>query len=201
MADDDFEIGTLLASTVRAVQDAQVNAEREYLSFLLEYGLEEVRQRTGNREVTRLRLREVSFEMARQVPDPSNPGAVVETTATVRAPLLSLVQMPAIGIGEATITLDLDVQTDVQESQQAPAAPVRPRAALTDRVLTAPTRPLPVLKGSVGSGAISRKKRSHGKLSVTLTLRTTHDDDLHSRIVRLVGEGLSATVDVPERTR
>lgn len=199
MEDDDVEIGGLLAAAIRAIQDAQINAEREYLSFLLDYGLEEVKEKVGNREVSRLRLREISFDMSRQVSDPANPGSVVETTATVRAPLLSLVQMPAIGIDEATIALDLDVQTDIEETRKNAADIGRSRSAAQSPRLV--QRPLPVIKGAVGRGSLGRKTRKHGKLSVKLTLKSTHDDDVHSRLVRLVGEGLSATVDVPDPKR
>jgi hypothetical protein len=199
MEEDDVEIGGLLAAAIRAIQDAQINAEREYLSFLLDYGLEEVKEKVGNREVTRLRLREISFDMARQVSDPANPGAVVETTATVRAPLLSLVQMPAIGIDEATIALDLDVQTDLEATRKDAADIGRSHDATLRPQLV--RRALPVIKGAVGRGSLSRKTRKHGKLSVKLTLKSTHDDDVHSRLVRLVGEGLSATVELPEPKR
>ncbi len=198
MDEDDVEIGGILAATVRAIQDAQIDAERETLSFLLEYGLEEITEKIGNREVSRLKLREISFDMAKQISDPANPGSVVETIATVRAPLLSLVQMPAVGIDEATIALDLDVQTDVEATKKGDAetATTRRLTKLNPQLVR---RRLPVIKGAVGSGSISRKTRRHGKLSVKLTLKTTHDDDMHARLVRLVGEGLSATVDVPDR--
>ena len=199
--EEDFEIGALLAASIRAIQEAQISAEREYLEFLLDYGVEEVREKQGDREVTRLRLREVAFDMTRQMPDPRSPGAVVETIATVRAPLLSLVQMPAIGISEATIDIELDVQTDVEATKKAEEeAASRPTATLRP-TLTAraqPVRALPVLKGAVGSSVRNVKSRKHGRLSVKLTLRSTHDDDLHGRIARLIGEGLSATAETPE---
>lgn len=194
MEDDDFEIGSLLGASIRAIQEAQISAERAYLEFLLDYGVEEVDEKRG--AAGGLRLREVAFDMARHIADPSSPGRVVETTATVRAPLLSLVQMPAIGIGEATVEFDLDVETDVEASRKAAdAAAARPASFGLTAVRAA--RPLPVLKGAVGA-ASRTKSRRHGKLKVKLTLRATNDDDLHGRIVRLIGEGVSATVETPE---
>lgn len=196
MEDEDFEIGALLGSSIRAIQEAQISAERAYLEFLLDYGVEEVPDKRKGEGAAGLRLREVAFDMTRHIPDPANPGRVVETTATVRAPLLSLVQMPAIGIGEATVEFDLDVQTDVEASKKAAEEAAARPAPTAFRVVRA-ARPLPVLKGAVGDSARSLKSRRHGRLTIKLTLRATNDDDLHGRLVRLIGEGVSATVEEP----
>lgn len=195
MADDEFEIGALLGGPVRAIQEAQIEAERQYMEFLLDYGLEEVTRKQGNKEVKSLRLREISFGMTRTVSDPSAPGQVSEVDAQVRAPLLSLVQMPAVGIEEATVSLDLDVTTSAEEKTEAGPA----RSATTGRFIPARNvQRMPVLKGAVGNGTSVRNFRTQGKLAVRMTLRATHDDDLHGRLARLLGEGLSTLADVPE---
>lgn len=193
MEEEDFEIGALLGGSIRAIQEAQIEAEREYMGFLLDYGLEEVSKKVGNKTVKSLKLRELTFNMNRTVSDPSKPGEVVETEAQVRAPLLSLIQMPAIGIEEATIELDLDVQTQSEEKE-------KPARATTARPLVPVSRlKTPLLKGAISNKVTSRNFRTHGKLSVKMTLRSTHDDDMHGRLARLAGEGVAALADVPEK--
>ncbi len=193
--DDDYEIGALLGAPVRAIQEAQIDAERQYVEFLLEYGMEETSRKIGNRTVRGLKLREFEFGMTRNIADPARPGEVVDYDVNVRAPLLSIIQVPAIGIEEATIELDLDVRYDKQETNR--------KSVQTKGRARAPLLPqkrfqAPVLKGSVGAGSINRKFRTHGKLAVKLKLRATHDDELHGRLSRLIGEGLTATTDVPD---
>ncbi len=192
--DDDYEIGALLGAPVQAIQQAQINAEREYVQFMLDYGLEETSRKVGNKTVKGLKLREFEFDMNRNVSDPSRPGEVVETEVNIRAPLLSIIQMPAVGIQEATVDLSLDVRFDKQETEKTSTRTTPGRTALL------PKRRFgaPVLKGSVGSGSVSRNFRTYGKLSVSLKLRATHDDELHSRLSRMIGEGLSASTEVPD---
>ena len=193
MEDDDFDIGALLGGPVRAIQEAQIQAEREYMQFLVDYGLEEVTRKEGNKTVKSLRLREVSFGMSRTVADPTAPGRMIETEAQVRAPLLSLVQMPAIGIDEATIELDLDVRSEtVEKEKAAPAGSLR--AGVVPAARVQPLR----LKGAVSNSATARNFRTHGKLNVRMVLKSAHDDDLHGRLSRLAGEGVSTLVDVPD---
>ncbi len=193
MPEEDFDIGALLGGSIRAIQEAQIEAEREYIGFLLDYGLEEVSKKVGNKTVKSLKLRELTFNMNRTVSDPSRPGEVVETEAQVRAPLLSLVQMPAIGIEEATIELDLDVQTQGEEQET-------PKRATTARPFVPENRvKMLALKGTVSNKATTRNFRTHGKLSVKMTLRSTHDDDMHGRLARLAGEGVAALADVPDK--
>jgi len=192
MEEEDFDIGALLGGPVRAIQEAQIEAEREYMAFLLDYGLEEVSKKVGNKTVKSLKLRELEFNMNRTISDPSAPGEVVETEASVKAPLISLIQMPAVGIEEATIELDLDVQTQSEEKQ--PARPATTKPFLPARRIS-PT----IMKGAVSNSNTTRNFRTHGKLSVKMTLRASHDDDLHGRLARLAGEGLSATANVPDK--
>ena len=192
MADEDFDIGALLGGPIRAIQDAQIAAEREYMAFLLDYGLEEVTTKVGNKQVKSLRLRELSFGMTRNIGDPAAPGQVIETQAEIRAPLLSLVQMPAVGIESATISLDLDITTQTEAKTTSPNS-ARERLLPATRVAT------PVIKGAVANATSNRNFRSHGKLSVKMNLRATHDDDLHGRLSRIVGDGLAALANVPDK--
>lgn len=198
MADtrDDYEIGALLGAPVRAIQQAQIEAEREFVQFMLDYGMEETSKKVGNKTVKGLKLREFEFGMTRSLPDVTNPGQVIDHESKVRAPLLSIIQMPAVGIDEATIDLNLDVEYDREETEKSGGntATAGPRAA----VLPSRAVRTPVIKGSIGNGTISKNFRTQGKLAVSLKLRSTHDDDLHGRLSRLIGEGLSTGIDVPQ---
>jgi hypothetical protein len=198
MADDndDYEIGALLGAPVRAVQQAQIEAEREFVEFLFDYGMEETTRKVGNKTVKGLKLSEFEFGMTRSIDDPTRPGVSIDHEARVRAPLLSIIQMPAVGIEEATIDLDLDVEYDREETQKAGG-----NATTGSRSGVLPKKSIrtPVLKGSIGNRTVSRNFRTQGKLAVSLKLRSTHDDDMHGRLSRLIGEGLSAAVDVPDQ--
>jgi hypothetical protein len=160
----------------------------------MEYGLEEVKQRVNGKQISSLRLREVSFGMTRSIADPSSPGQVVDTLALVRAPLVSLVQMPAISISEATVELTLDVETE-RRKEGSPEG----LEGLLGALLPPNFQAEAVLKGRVGSGQVSRNFRTAGKLSVRLTLRASHADDIHSRLSRVLAEGLSTTITVPDK--
>ncbi|MEO5349315.1 MAG: DUF2589 domain-containing protein [Magnetococcus sp. YQC-3] len=49
------------------------------------------------------RARIFEFTYVHPVPDPANPGAVIHTPVKMQVPVLSLLQVPALGIAEATI--------------------------------------------------------------------------------------------------
>lgn len=196
---DDYEIGALLGAPVRAIQQAQIEAESEYVRFMLEYGMEdEIVKGEQGEEIQQMKLREFEFAMTRSLPDPVNPGQVVDHQSKVRAPLLSLVQMPAVGIEEANIDLSLNVEFDREQTEKLAA---RSSGASTDsRARFFPDKSIqsPVLKGTIGNSAINSKFRTQGTLDVSIKLRATHNDDLHGRLARLIGEGLSTGIDVPE---
>lgn len=192
MDDDDYDIGALLGGPIRAIQDAQIAAEQQYMEFLLDYGLEEVTRKVGNTEERSLKLREIEFGMTKAVSDPEVPGQMVETEAQVRAPLLSLVQMPAMGIEEATIELALDVRTDTTEQTKETPSAVSKKFAPRTRIAA------PILKGAVSNTNTTRNFRSHGKLNVKMTLKSAHDDDVHGRLARLAGDAVSTLADVPD---
>ncbi|THH37356.1 DUF2589 domain-containing protein [Aliishimia ponticola] len=200
MEDEDYDIGTLLGGPVRAIQEAQIAAEREYMQFLLDYGLEETTRKEDGKEVPDLKLREISFGMTRAISNPAAPGEVVETQARVRAPLLSLVQMPAIGIEEATIELDLDVRSETEAEEKAPAPAAGDRPVIAREALLPKSRVVTTarLKGNVSNATTTRNFRTHGKLNVKMVLRAAHDDDLHGRLARLAGDAVSTLADVPE---
>lgn len=201
--DDEFEIGALLSAPVRAIQEAQVEAERQYVQFLFDFGLQEKVTGSGKNRKTTYELQELEFDMERTIADPTSPDQVVSTKATVKAPLISIIQMPAIGIEEANIDLSLEVSLDKEATTQtkAKAAAAAKTAAGKRRptLLTKNAGRPAVLRGSVTNTKSSRNFRTHGKLNVKMKLRTSHDDDLHGRIARIVSEGVSTRIDTSDK--
>ena len=63
--DDDFEIGALLSAPVRAIQEAQIEAERQYVQFLFDFGLQEKITGAGKNRRTSYELQELEFDMQR----------------------------------------------------------------------------------------------------------------------------------------
>ena len=141
--------------------------------------------------------------MQRNITHPTRPDEVVSTKATVKAPLISMIQMPAIGIEEANIDLSLEVSLDKQattETQTKAAASAKTAAGKRRPALLTKGAAKPaVLRGSVSGTKSSRNFRTHGKLNVKMKLRASHDDDFHGRIARIIGEGVSTQIDAPDK--
>lgn len=192
---DEFSVGELLSGPIRAIQEAQIAAEREVMEFILTYGMEEVKKKTGSNFVTSYRLRNLEFDMKKAVSDPANPGRTVENTMKVTAPLLSIIQPPSLLIDEATIDLALDVSIENETAQK----PSKSIAATKKAALLPGGRRQAVLKGSVGNGSVSRSFRSKGRLNVSLKLRSSQDDEQQSRLSRIVSEGLATHIEVSDK--
>lgn len=194
-SNDEFSIGELLSGPIRAIQEAQIAAEREVMDFILTYGMEEVETKSGQKTTTHYHLRNLEFEMKKAVPDPASPGRTVEHSMQVTAPLLSIIQPPSLRIDEATIDLALDVS--ISQSDQAKTSTAK--NALKKATILPGIRANTVLKGSVGNGAISRSFRSKGRLNVSLKLRSSQDDDQQTRLTRIVSEGLATHIELPDK--
>lgn len=190
MADDDheFSVGELLASPVRAIQEAQMAAEIEFLQFVQQFGFEPFEKQVGRRKVRGQRLRTIEFEMRKSMPDPVSPGSSVERSATVTAPLLSVVNLPTVSIDEATIELSLDIEAETDS---------RTKAADTGRPL--PGRRPVILKGVVGKRLVNSSLRKKGRLDVSMKLVASRDNDGLDRLMRLLDDGLAATIDEEEK--
>lgn len=203
MADErDHPIAELLAAPVRAIQEAQIAAEREFVAFFVEYGLEEVVRRDKKGERTALRVREVEFEMRRSVTDPSDPGTAIDRTAIVSAPLLSLVNLPTVAIEEATVNLSLDVsarsadapsRSKLEKAEVADAAALR--AAIQRDLLPRTRRPVVELVGSVGNRGVSASFSAKGKIDIALKLVGTGGQETVRRLTALLDENLSARIE------
>ena len=194
-SNDEFSVGELLSGPIRAIQEAQIAAEREVMDFILTYGMEEVQQKVGQKTITVYQLRTLEFDMKKAVSDPASPGRTVENTMKVTAPLLSIIQPPSLRIDEATIDLALDVSISKESFPNASKSKVaQKKAALLPGIRTSA-----VLKGVVGNGAVSRSFRTKGRLNVSLKLRSSQDDEQQSRLTRIVSEGLATHIELSDK--
>lgn len=194
-ANDEFSVGELLGGPIRAIQEAQIAADREVMEFILTYGMEEVTTQVGQKAITSYRLRNLEFDMKKAVSDPASPGRTVENTMKVTAPLLSIIQPPSLRIDEATIDLALDVSISKEVLPKASTS----KAALKKTVLLPGARTNAVLKGSVGNGAVSRSFRTKGRLNISLKLRSSQDDEQQSRLTRIISEGLATHIEISDK--
>jgi hypothetical protein len=167
--DRPLRLGTLLGASVRAVLQAQVQAELTTLEFVDEVGL------GGERRVATL-----DFELVQPVPDPRHPGQVTPTPTKVSVPLLSILQTPAIRIAEATVGLAVEV-TDVIEDDTS-SEPGRPsRAEL------------------VGIVAPREGRAGRPALTIDMKLARARPSESYQRIIRLLGDSISAVTHVEDQ--
>lgn len=193
-----FPIGDLLAGPITAIQEAQIEAERRILEFILEYGMEEYVERVGSSKVTGLRLRTMDFQMSKSVPDPANAGSSINRQVDVQAPLLSIIRLPALGIDGADIELGLDIELSRKTTLETQkAAGVETTDASTSK-LGLPRKKVsqPQLQGTVGTRSSNRNFRTKGRMDFHLKLKTAEDDDVYGRLVRFIAEGISANVNL-----
>jgi len=119
-----FPIGTsqqinpledLIGASLNAIIKAQIIASNSSLQFLLDMGFEadkeEKMPKDRNRKTESLtkKLRMVEFSYNHPIPDPSNPGNVIDTPTVVKVPLLTLFSVPHIGISEADMNFNIKI--------------------------------------------------------------------------------------------
>ncbi len=102
-------LGYMLASPMTAAIEAQALAAKSTVDFIRNVGLEED-PTTGE-----LRVTTANFTFTQPVPDPSNPGAFVPTETTLSVPLITLVPIPYIRIGDLNVSFEFKIR-DVQTS-------------------------------------------------------------------------------------
>lgn len=115
----------LIGGPLKALILAQGIAQQATAQFISDVGL--APPAAGEKEP---RARTVSFSYLHPVPDPSNPGGVIETPVRVDAPLLALTQIPQVRVAEATINLETSVVDVIEEKPPQEALGGFPRSAL-----------------------------------------------------------------------
>jgi uncharacterized protein DUF2589 len=100
----------MLGTPMTAVIKAQALAAQTTINFIEKVGLEEDSV-TGD-----LALRTAEFTFIQPVPDPANPGAIIEQEATLRVPLLSLAPIPFIRVSDLNVSFEFKIR-DVSSNQ------------------------------------------------------------------------------------
>lgn len=98
-----FPIENLISAPIRAIIEAQAVATESILDFITNVGLE------SDPKSNKSKIRTVEFTYSHPLPDPDNPGMVIDTPSTVSIPLLSLVQIPNISISESTLDFNINI--------------------------------------------------------------------------------------------
>ena len=101
-----FPIEDLIIGPIQAIIEAQSISKQRSVEFLEEVGFEAQDTRKGKSEP---KLRTVEFSYEHPIPDPQNPGQVIDTPTKVKFPLLSIVPTPNIDISEATVDFNIKV--------------------------------------------------------------------------------------------
>ena len=98
-----FPIENLISAPIRAIIEAQAIATQSALDFISDVGLE------SDPKSKKSKIRTVNFTYSHPLPDPDNPGMVIDTPSTVSIPLLSLIQIPNISIAESTLDFNINI--------------------------------------------------------------------------------------------
>lgn len=104
----------LLGGPLKALVFAQGISAQATAQFVSEAGF--VPAPAGAREP---QARTVEFTYTHPVPDPNNPGAVIDTPVRVTVPLLAMTSIPNLRVAEATVTLQANV-VDVKPPEKPP---------------------------------------------------------------------------------
>ena len=103
LSDKAFPIENLISAPIRAIIEAQSIATQSALDFIEEVGLE------SDSKLNKSKIRTVEFTYSHPLPDPNNPGMVIDTPSKVSIPLLSLIQIPNISISESTLDFNINI--------------------------------------------------------------------------------------------
>lgn len=113
--------------------------------------------------------RMIDFTYVHPVPDPSNPGGVIDTPTRVSVPLLTVVPIPSVRIAEATVSFGADI---------IDAKPVDARAAeiKIDRAKGAGATMFPVATQLIGVYAAPHAEGAQTGSTLTISIKVVRDD-------------------------
>jgi uncharacterized protein DUF2589 len=153
MASRPLPLEQLIGAPLRSLVLGQGIAAQATAEFVAEVGFTPTE---GTRPPT---VRTFDFTYLHPVPDPANPGSVIDTPTQVSVPLLSFVGIPNLRIAEATVNFAADV-VDVKPIEARPTeVDLQRKRAISDRSALLPGRVQMVAayappnppEGSVGS--------------------------------------------------
>lgn len=102
----------MLGTPMTAVIKAQALAAQTTIDFIEKVGLEE----DPNSPTGELIVRTAEFSFIQPIPDPANPGAVIERDAKLTVPLLSLTPIPFIRVSDLNVSFEFKIR-DVTSNQ------------------------------------------------------------------------------------
>jgi hypothetical protein len=105
----EYMLGTPLTAAIKA----QALAAQTTIDFIEKIGLQEDPNSVTGDELI---VRSAEFSFIQPVPDPANPGAVIEQEAKLTVPLLSLAPIPFIRVSDLNVTFEFKIR-DVTSNQ------------------------------------------------------------------------------------
>ena len=172
----------LIGGPLRALVLAQGIAAQTTAQFLAEVGFSP--DARGRRPPA---ARTFEFTYVQPVPDPENPGEVVDTPVRVRAPLLALTSVPNLGIAEGTVTF----HADVVDTQPAPEPP-RGFAIGRQPTSTLLAPPLQFIAAYVPPPAPGEEPESRGNLSVSVRVAREPLGEGLNRVLTLLQDAIAS---------
>jgi hypothetical protein len=103
----EYMLGGPLAATIKA----QALAAKTTIDFIETVGLQ-----PGAAPTDPLVARTATFELTQPVPDPANPGQVINTPTIVTVPILSIIPIPTIRVSSFDVSFEFKVR-DVQTAE------------------------------------------------------------------------------------
>ena len=103
-----FPIEQLISAPIRAIIEAQSIATQSVLDFISEVAFEPISDSSELKNGTP-KLKTVEFVYSHPIPDPDNPGMVIDTPSKVSIPLLAMLQIPNISISESTLDFNINI--------------------------------------------------------------------------------------------
>lgn len=116
-------LGYLIGGPLQAIVEAHALLSQSALQFFSEFGFEHARdEKTSEAEQqASFKLRMLEFSYVHPVPDPANPGAVIDTPTHVKVPILAMLSLPSLRISEATLDFNIRVVgfTEMKKTETA----------------------------------------------------------------------------------
>ena len=100
----------LISAPIDAIVKAQFLAAKSTFDFISEVGFEQQENK----------LKMIEFNYTHPLPDPQNPGQVIDTPTVLKIPLLTMLQIPNLSISESTIDFNLKVLGFSQDVKKKP---------------------------------------------------------------------------------
>lgn len=186
MASRPLPLEQLIGAPLRSLVLGQGIAAQATAEFVSELGF----ARGRGREPT---ARMIEFTYVHPVPDPSNPGEVIDTPTRVSIPLLTVFSVPNVRIDEATVTFGADI-VDVRPSEKVAAS------ATLEHAASAATAASLIPRGAEIIGAYATPDAgggAPGALSFTIKVVREAPPQGIATIVSLLGEAVRSR---PENT-